>query len=134
MSATPTSRTLDYCRKQGWLAGVVERFLPRGDRPVRVDLFGFVDVVCCKQTGVLFVQATSGGNVPARVRKIKEECGEEALACLQAGATIEVWGWRKLARPPEGSRRRWWCRRHRLVEVQHVDGYVELVDIKLEDL
>lgn len=131
---TPTSRTLSACRDRGWLAGVVERFLPHSKFPTRVDLFGFVDVVACTNKGVLFIQATSGNNLPSRVRKIKEECCGEALACLEAGARIEVWGWRKLAKPREGSRRVWWCRRTEMIDVVHPDGYVELTDRKLEEL
>jgi hypothetical protein len=96
MAASPTQRSLDYARRQGWLPGVVERWNPHAR--IRQDLFGFVDlVVVDDEPGVLAVQATSGANVASRLRKIRElETGAPAR-WLRAGNRIEVWGWRKAA-------------------------------------
>lgn len=78
---SPTQRTLKRLRDLGYLAEVVEHWNQHAK--VRNDLFGFGDVIGLREGEVLLVQATSGDNVAARVRK--------------AGIRIEVHGWRKLA-------------------------------------
>lgn len=88
---SPTSRTLDKLRKEGYKAQVVEHW--NSWAKVRQDLFGFIDVVAiradCK--GVYGVQATTYSNAWARVKKIREI--EAALVWLAAGNRLEVWGW-----------------------------------------
>ena len=47
---TPTARSLAYLRRRGALCAVVERFnafvtRPDGGKGVRMDLFGFIDVL-----------------------------------------------------------------------------------------
>jgi hypothetical protein len=92
---TPTARSLKYGRDRGYLIEVVERWIPQARR--RKDLFGCIDLVALDgRPGCLGVQATSGSNVYARVKKIHEECWPAAEAWLQAGNRLEVWGWRKL--------------------------------------
>ena len=111
---SPTQRTLAELKRQNVPACVSEKWIPSRGHPaggVRKDLFGFVDVVALGET-VIGVQATSGTNVAARVKKIREECGEAAKAWLRSGGTIQVWGWRKLAKPVN---RRYW--QPRIVEV-----------------
>lgn len=110
---TPTQRTLAECRKRGWLAEVVERWVPhygtdeegkkRGG--VRKDLFGFVDVVVIADGRLLFIQATSGTNVTHRKEKILTECKDNLAAVLNCGVRVEIWGWRKLKKPVE---RKYW--------------------------
>lgn len=43
---SPTSRTLDECKRRGWIAGVVERHIPF-PKPMgtKIDLFGVIDLV-----------------------------------------------------------------------------------------
>lgn len=104
MSASPTSRTLAWCKERGWLVGVVERFIPQTKR--RNDLFGFIDIVVLDgQPGVLGIQATSTGNMSARAMKIQEECTEAAKSWLDAGNRIWVVGWAK--RGAKGKRKLW---------------------------
>ena len=98
--ASPTSRSLDKLRKEGWLADVVEKWVPQAR--VRKDLFGFIDILCLKDGVILGVQATSGSNLSARVKKITEH--ENIAEVRKAGIRIEVWGWRKNAKG------RWMCR------------------------
>jgi hypothetical protein len=93
MSGSPTSRTLAHLRKQGYpLVDVVEKWIPGAN--IRRDLFGFIDVLAVDANGaVTGVQATSGDNVAARVRKITES---DKLHVLRlAGWRIVVHGWRK---------------------------------------
>lgn len=107
--ATPTKRSLDECKKRGWLAHVVEKWCPvAGKWPgKRVDAFGFGDVLAVEldAPGATLIQATTTQNAPARVTKICEECREAATAWLLAGNRILVWGWAK--RGAEGKRKLW---------------------------
>lgn len=104
VTVSPTQRTLAYCRKRGMPAAVVERWNPHAR--IRQDLFGFIDVVVLRGDRVLGVQATSGGNVAARVTKAREQ---PAFADWLACADFEVWGWRKVG--PRGKRKLWKLRR-----------------------
>lgn len=92
--SSPTSRSLDHLRKQGYLAQVVEKWIPQVKR--RVDLFGFGDVIAIREGEVLLVQATSGDNVASRVTKIAEH--ENVGPVRKAGIRIVVHGWRKNAK------------------------------------
>lgn len=94
MAASPTQNTLAELRKRGYRAEVVERWNPHAR--VRNDLFGFVDVLAIGPSGTLAVQATSYGNMSARVRKITEQCTDALADVRAAGWAIEVWGWRKV--------------------------------------
>lgn len=103
-SASPTARTLDHLRKQGFLAAVVERRLPYGF--TTIDLFGFIDVVALDGLpGLLGVQTTSQANAAARVKKITDECRAAARRWLAAGNRVEVHGWAK--RGGAGKRKLW---------------------------
>ncbi len=92
---SPTQRTLAECRRRGWIACVVEKWLAPARR--RVDAFGFGDILAVNPTedGAVLIQCTTTSNAPARVRKILTECAEEALAWIRAGNTILTWGWSK---------------------------------------
>jgi hypothetical protein len=89
---SPTARTLDRLRQLGYLACVVERWLPRVQQ--RADLFGCIDVVGIKPgVPILGVQATTIGHVAHRLAKAR---ALPALAVwLRAGADFQVWGWAK---------------------------------------
>lgn len=114
MAASPTSRSLEECRKRGWLAHVVEKWIPHTRR--RLDAFGFGDVLVMDgRPGSLLIQATSTPNMAARVTKIREECAEAARAWLAAGNRIEVWGWAK--RGKAGERKRWTLRTVEITEI-----------------
>jgi hypothetical protein len=66
---TPTNLTLRLLRKSGYVACVIERWLPKVD--LRKDAFGFADILAAHpgQRRVMLVQTTSLANVGARVRK-----------------------------------------------------------------
>jgi carbonic anhydrase len=91
--SSPTQRTLKHLRAQGYVAQVVEKWLPVVKR--RQDLFGFIDVLAIREGEVLGVQSTSGDNVSSRVKKIAEH--ELVGAVRKAGIRIVVHGWRKNA-------------------------------------
>jgi hypothetical protein len=89
---TPTGRTVDRLRREGFAAGVVERWLPHTS--ITIDFLGFADVVAVHPDGrTLAVQATSAANVSARVKKL-QACPAVPV-CLSASWTVEVWGWDK---------------------------------------
>jgi hypothetical protein len=88
---TPTASTLQELRRLGYLAAVVERWLPRVER--KADLFGIGDVLAVhpRDRQLLLVQCTSAAHVPDRVRRVQ---GRPELAhLLAAGVAVEVWGW-----------------------------------------
>ena len=90
---SPTDRTLAYLRKQGYLAAVVEKWVPGAN--IRQDLFGFADVLAVHQVAkeFLLVQTTTAGNFSSRMKKAK---GRPELGIwLQAGGKFEVHGWSK---------------------------------------
>lgn len=93
MAASPTARTLERLRKEGWLPWVVEKWIPQ--TRTRSDLFGFIDVLAIRGGETLAVQATSRSNVSSRVKKIGDHTNVAAVR--EAGWRIEVWGWGKMA-------------------------------------
>jgi len=117
MATSPTQRTLAHCRKLGWTIDVAEYWLPpRGDMPHgrRRDLFGCIDLMAVTPRGVLAIQATSGSNTNARVRKSTDECGEFLQQWLRwPNVMFEVWGWTKYKRPV--ARKLWRPRRVAIV-------------------
>ena len=105
---SPTKRTLDALRKQGYTCQVVERFCQYSKR--RIDLFGCIDLVALKERqnineykpgwwdfipgSILGVQATTGDNASKRVQKAIAE--PRLKVWLEAGGKFQVWGWREL--------------------------------------
>lgn len=88
---SPTQRTLEKLRSEGYTVAVVERWNPHAR--IRQDLYGCIDVLAVGNGKTIAVQATSGSNVAARVTKLTEA---EALSDMRsAGWTILVHGWRK---------------------------------------
>ena len=80
------------------------------------DLLGFIDVLCLCPPYMIGIQATTGGNVSARVKKICNDRAKHAWYWLNCGNAIEVWGWRKYAKPVNG---RWW--RPRIIDITEKD-------------
>lgn len=117
----PTERTLDECRKRGWIAGIVERRIPfPKPQGTTIDLFGVIDVVAIDtsvsvscagcgrhQTGqTVGIQATSGSNHAARRAKILAE--PRALTWVQANNRLELWTFSP--RGAAGKRKLWTLR------------------------
>lgn len=106
---SPTARTLEECRKRGWVAQVVERTI--GRTFIKQDLFGCIDIVALTKPddgllgvrGTVGIQATSGSNHAARRDKILAE--PRMLSWLEAGNRLELWTWAK-----RGKTKRWTLR------------------------
>lgn len=106
---SPTSRTLQHCEKKlGWIAGVVERRIPRVF--ITKDLFGCIDVVAIAGSQIVGIQATTGAHHADRRAKALAE--PRLRAWLAAGAGFEIWTWSK--RGEEGKRKLWTLRREPL--------------------
>jgi hypothetical protein len=87
---TPTQRTLEYLRGEGYTCAVVEHW--NSWARIRQDLFGFIDILAIKKDETLAVQCTSTG-VAARVKKIQES--EYLSRVREAGWKILIVGWSK---------------------------------------
>lgn len=79
-------------RGLGYEAQVTERWNPYGR--VRIDLYGFIDVLCVGNGETIGVQTTSYSNVSKRVAKINVSPILPKLK--EAGWKIVVHGWRKV--------------------------------------
>lgn len=90
--SSPTQRSLQYLRDQGYLLAVVERWNPHAR--VRHDLFGWIDLLAIRDCETVCVQVTASG-VAARVKKITEATTLRTVR--KAGWRILVHGWRKNA-------------------------------------
>lgn len=109
---SPTQRSLNKLRKEGWEVHIVEKWIPQARR--RIDVFGFGDLLgyhvfdfrLAPYTTTLF-QVTSGSNFSARKKKILEN--EKAKGWLQAGNGICLHGWRKL-KDKETKKYKWECK------------------------
>lgn len=108
----PTQRTLEYLRRQGMTAAVVEKLirlpvLPGRPKrpPFYQDLFGFIDIVALEPGvyGVLGVQTTTVANQAARLVKIADE--PRARLWLNAANRLWVVGWVKKGK--RGERKLW---------------------------
>ncbi len=93
--SSPTQRSLKFYRESGYLAEVTEKWIPQTRK--RKDLYGFGDILCISDTETLAVQATSAGNVSARLAKIKAL--ESARCWLAGGRRLQIIGWKKYAKP-----------------------------------
>lgn len=115
---SPTQRTLDWLKKAGFTAGIVEKHNPFGGPPtkkcpacgknrigVKQDLFGCIDLVAIHpdSTGVLGIQCTSDNNHAARREKILGL--EPAKLWVQAGNRLWVLSWG--LRGAQGKRKLW---------------------------
>ena len=91
MATSPTARSLAFLRRAGFIACVVERWIPHAG--VRSDAFTFGDVLAAHpgERVVLLVQATTIDHVAHRLAKAKSK--PELAAWLRAGGAFEVHGW-----------------------------------------
>jgi hypothetical protein len=107
---SPTQRTLAYLKDQGLVCGICERWIPNPKMPgggIRKDLFGFIDIITIsKANGVVGIQSC-GQDFSRHFRKITEEKAEEVRAWLEAGAKLQLIGWRKLKLNRGGIAMRW---------------------------
>src|SRR6478736_10568284 len=88
---SPTQRSLKLMRERGFHAEVTEKWIPGAN--IRKDLWGFCDVLCLGDDGMVAVQSTSRSNVSARIKKITDS---PLLGLVRkCGIRILVQGWFK---------------------------------------
>jgi hypothetical protein len=108
---SPTTLSLNYCRKLEWPVEVVEQklFVPFGPRqfvaPIkrvvqpffmtrRKDLFGCIDILALDgEMGVLGIQACAAGDISTRTKKALDQ--PHIRRFLELGNRFEVWGWKQ---------------------------------------
>lgn len=110
-STSPTARTLAECKRRGWIAGVVEKFVRFPPPGHHVDLFGVLDLVALAvdATGrglcTYGIQACAGADHARRRDKILAE--PRARQWVQAGNRLELWSWsRRVVMKKDGSKAR----------------------------
>ena len=90
---TPCARTLALMRRSGYLAAVVESWLPYANR--RRDLFGCFDVLAVHpvRREMVLIQTTTAGHLAHRLAKVK--AAAELPGLLAAGCKVQVHGWKR---------------------------------------
>ena len=100
-SISPMQRSLKLLREQGYLVAITEHY--NFYAHIRQDLFNMFDLVAIKGKETLAIQATSAGNLNARISKIKSSPNYEIVK--KAGWKICVYGWSKKGK--RGERKTW---------------------------
>ncbi len=100
MATSPTQLSLKKLREEGYTVQVVEYW--NSFARIRIDLFGFIDIIALKGKETLAVQTTSASNMSARCKKIADH--ENVSAVREAGWTIHVHGWH------QNDKRKWICK------------------------
>jgi hypothetical protein len=93
---SPTALTLNHLRRSGYVAAVVETWIPKIER--RRDLWAFADVLAVhaiRRPAFVLIQCTSIDHVGDRLTKAKGK--PELRTWLRAGGVFEVWGWARRA-------------------------------------
>ncbi|PID44080.1 MAG: hypothetical protein CSB48_02870 [Proteobacteria bacterium] len=106
---SPTSRTLEYLRSQGWVADKVEQFNPHaGKFGQRKDMFGFGDIVCMGENSIMAIQSC-GQDFSGHHKKITEDEKVAPLAYqwIKNGGRLILIGWRKVKLKRGGKAMRW---------------------------
>lgn len=125
---SPTQRTLALMREQGRLCAIVERFNSFvGPHGIRVDAFGFIDLLAIDPVdGIIGVQSC-GQDWSGHVEKMLGERNENMHAWIKH-ARIELVAWRKVKLARGGKAMRW---KPRIGDVVlREDGELEIVERK----
>ncbi len=109
MAITPTSRTLEYIRQQGWESAIVERFIKEaGPFGKRKDMFGFGDIVAMGGGNIYAVQSC-GQSFSEHHKKITNDefVTPKAVLWLMNSGRLLLIGWRKVKLKRGGKAMRW---------------------------
>ena len=100
---SPTARSLEFLRGQGYIPQVVEKWNPWAR--VRQDLYGFMDILAMKpgEAGLLGVQVTTKDHQSDRMAKAL--ASDNLKIWLACGNRFEVHGWAKQG--AQGERKKW---------------------------
>jgi len=106
---SPTSRTLEYVRSQGWVADTVERYLPyAGKFGKRKDFLNFADIIALGEGSIIAIQSC-GQAFSEHHRKLTEDekAAPNVRLWLKNGGRVILIGWRKVLLHRGGKARRW---------------------------
>ena len=123
---SPTSRTLEYIRSQGWIADKVERFNPYGGKfGQRKDMFGFGDIVAMGENSIIAIQSC-GKIFSDHHEKLTEDefVAPNVRLWLKNGGRLLLIGWRKKKLKRGGKAMRWVPR----IREYYLDGDVKWKD------
>lgn len=126
--ASPTSRTTQWAKKNGYSAAIVEKWNKFAG--IRQDMFGFIDVVLIDGIRPVWgLQITSTGNMASRIKKSLES-PNLALWC-GSGARFSVVGWSK--KGGKGKRKLWEMKMVHLtpgaIHTESTDSKIELPSV-----
>lgn len=88
---SPTQLSLKEMRARGYFADVVAYWNHYAKR--RVDMLGFIDILCLGDKEIIGVQSTDYTHVSHRREKILNH--DNLVHCRRAGIKILVHGWHK---------------------------------------
>jgi hypothetical protein len=90
---SPTSRSLAYLRRSGYITAVVERWVER--LKIRMDVWHFADLLAChgERREIVLIQTTTLNNLSARIAKTRKQ--PESALWLAAGGRVHLHGWSK---------------------------------------
>jgi len=91
-SKSPTARTMEMLREQGFECGVVERY--NSFTMKRHDLFGIIDLIAINPKEEVYGIQCCGTSFSEHDKKIL--ASDKAIICIRSGIILELWGWRKL--------------------------------------
>lgn len=125
MKTSPTQRSLAHLRKEGWTAGVVERWIEA--RKIRIDFCGGIDLIAfAPDKGILGVQCCAASGLAAHRKKLLAE--PRMKLWVESGAGLVIHAWRKTNERKPGKRKTWKVLEERFVLahftplVQDADG------------
>lgn len=98
---SPTARTLAKLKRDGFTAGVVEKWIPQTMR--RLDFLGGIDIIACGNGEIIGIQCTTSAHAAERVEKLRAE--PRLTEWMKNGGKLQVWGWSK--KGPRGKRKLW---------------------------
>jgi len=101
---SPTQLTLKKYRSEGWLCGIVEKFVRFPPPGHRSDLFGFCDIIAIRGDESLYIQACAAASLSARRTKLRNE-PNVSIVHLSPHRRVVLIGWAK--RGPRGGRKVW---------------------------
>ena len=130
-SISPTARTLQYIREQGWVADKVEQFNPHaGKFGQRKDMFGFGDIVAMGENSIIAIQSC-GQAFSEHHRKLTEDekVAPNVFLWLSNGGRLILIAWRKVKLKRGGKAMRW-APRIREYGLNHVEQKIIWEDQK----
>ena len=112
-----TQKTLRELRKRGYTCAIAEKWNAfAGPHGVRIDLFGFIDIVALDRQRRITIGIQSTGPSGHAEHKRKILACDNALEWLECRNVIELWSWRKLLKKKGGKQRIWVARVEEITE------------------